>query len=360
MPDVYVHTERRGFGRGLVDSVVGVLVGVVLFFASFFIIGWTETSVDESRIVLSALAVDAAAPPPEAGGQAVKLSGKAEVEGPVADPDYLPGRSLIYVERTAEMYAWDEDEETETEGDRKKTTYTYDEEWTSSPADSSRFKHPSGHHNPPQTIRGLEERCEGLVLGRLRVSGGEARFLLARDVQRSEAGAGARPWFVSRDGNSTEGSPRVGDERVRLRAVDTGADLFICGALSGDAVRPLTHRRGSFLVVSPAPEGEVVRELAFEHAMVVWTGRVGGFLAMLVGMALMAGPLTYVLGFIPVAGKAGGCLLHGVFALIALALTTATVLLVQFFWVLVALSLVAVLVGVVRWGRARRAPAPAA
>lgn len=370
--DVYTETEDHealGFGQKLKNSITGVLIGFVLFIASFFILYKGETRVDRSKIVMGAAAIEPDSSAQAAEGQTVKFAGKALTPSPVADAERGADGRFLYLARLAEMYAWVEETETRTKTTRvagrkrEKTTTTtrYVKKWTSSPSDSSDFKKPQGHSNPSMGVKSHTWVAAGVTVGSLPVDLGSARVhaaaalpepatrkpttTLGPDAAKEDAPAASGPWFI---GKGSPSSPEVGDIRLSYTGVKDGSEMFVCGKLDRGKVVPTFHKDVKFMIASTQTEPEVTAMLRSEHRMWMWIARIGGFVCMWLGMCLMVGPLTFLLNYIPVLGGLATGMLSLAFGIIALVLTLLTILLVRLFWVWVALAVIGVLYGVSR------------
>ncbi|MBC8443208.1 hypothetical protein H8D79_00630 [PVC group bacterium] len=488
--------EEKGFGGKLKDSVSAMVIGLILFVASFFILYKGETRVNRAKIVQKATAIQPDASAKAADGKTIKFSGAAATTAPVTDPEYLPGGQFAYLARSAEMYAWTEKSETKTKtsgGKKKQVTRTwYEKDWTSMPSDSSRFKKPSGHQNPTMTVKSKTWAAAPVTVGDLTVTmqGSGVRIMGAEDVAESApkqpakafdpmapegsgpvtfsgtpsaatpvttkrikdkklllsvttvevcdnagkwvpgaptvkaakgvtvgkvaidtsgikaddlpgkkgpyygkgidkkkpksgdkrmfmsyielgvpvtfsgqlsgaklanvtvsgfvaAGRGAAKsrWYI---GKGSVGNPKVGDIRLTFAGIEPGANLFVCGKLNGTTVEPTVYKDITYQIVAATTEAEVLSQLQSEHKIITWICRIGGFLAMWIGMCLMIGPLTFLLSYIPVLGGLASGLLNFVFGVIALVLTLLTILLVRLFWILLVLALAAVVWGIMK------------
>ncbi|MEW6356160.1 MAG: TMEM43 family protein [Planctomycetota bacterium] len=508
-PSVDVYTEvtevrEPKFGEKLSSSVQGVFIGFILFLASFFILYKGGTRIDRSEIIKAAKPIQPDDSAKSAEGQSVKFTGKATTTAPVTDPLYLPEDKFLYLSRSVEMYAWVEKTETKTEPgsspDTKKEikTYRYVKEWTSSPEDSSGFKHPEGHINPsmvagsqkwfanpvtvgsltvdlsaarimgaediteppppkpldpnapegsgavsltgtPSAAKPLETQAaqgkkllvyaivketydgsgkwvpgattlkvaEGVAVGKVKIdpanlktedmpqlgkmlfkpgsaetapaAGNERATVrgieigapvtfsgtLAGDTLSSvtvSAKAGAGPgeakgksrWYI---GKGAPSAPEVGDVRLSFAGIRPDANLFVCGKLQGGAVGPTNYKGVLLLLAGRVTEDQAIAALQSEHRMWTWIARIGGFLCMWIGMCMMAGPLTFLLRYIPVLGELAGGMLNFVFCVIALILTILTILLVRFFWVILLIAAVVVFLAIRRSMQAKGAAA---
>jgi hypothetical protein len=175
-----------------------------------------------------------------------------------------------------------------------------------------------------------------------------AGTLKARTVYgfgKEKLAAKADVWFL---GKGTRTDPKVGDIRLSFTAIPLDSNLFILGELQGTKINPWSYGEGdTFMIAAALSEAEVKSRLKTEYKLKKWLGRIGGFLAMWIGMCLMVGPLTTLLSFIPAIGRAIGSLIFAIFFIIALVLTAITILLIKLFWVLVAVLFILIVVGVV-------------
>src|SRR5262245_13889395 len=158
MGDSYSEVSYRGLGDNLIESIKGVLVGIVLFIISFPLLWWNEGRTDMSNVAKTATVVKADGSDKSSGdGKLVAVTSELKPEGTLGDPEYLKAGNYASLRREVEMYAWVETvtkkEEKKLGGGTKVTkTYNYEKKWTSRVEDSSEFHVPEGHTNPPMTV----------------------------------------------------------------------------------------------------------------------------------------------------------------------------------------------------------------
>ena len=135
------------------------------------------------------------------------------------------------------MYQWKEESKSETRktaggGEETVTTYTYRREWSGKPIDSSKFKQPGLHENPPMQITDRDVLARDATLGSFRLSEPALRSFnidTKLDVDPSVAETvrktTGRPVTIA-DGqiylSDNPGSPRIGDYRIGYRIVPSG------------------------------------------------------------------------------------------------------------------------------------------
>ncbi|MEP6565361.1 MAG: TMEM43 family protein, partial [Mesorhizobium sp.] len=154
-------TSVSWFGR-IKRAVGGVVVGLLLVVLMVIGLFWNEgRAVQTARslaegsgavVSVGADSVDAAN-----DGKLVHVSGPVTASDGLADPDFGIAAQGLRLSRTAEMYQWKEESKSETTkklggGEETVTTYSYSKVWDDSQIDSSDFKKPDGHQNPPMAI----------------------------------------------------------------------------------------------------------------------------------------------------------------------------------------------------------------
>ena len=154
--------ENPSWVQRLGSSFKGVLAGLALFVAGFPILFMNEgRAVDTAKrlkegagavIDISADKVD-----PENEGKLVHVSGKADTKDILSDEAFGITNNALRLMRTVEVYQTVEHSETtrEKRGDKtvEKTTYSYSNEWRSSPVNSAEFHDASKRSaNPPSAM----------------------------------------------------------------------------------------------------------------------------------------------------------------------------------------------------------------
>ncbi len=302
-------SDRPGYFTRLKNSVVGFLFGIVLFIGAIPFLAWNENDVYKVRQGLKegAKVVQSVSAQPESSrdSQLLHISGEVTTNGGVKDPVFGLAYDMLRLERTVEMYQWDEDRETR-DG---KTRYSYSKEWSERHNDSSRF-HSTGYDNPPPPPYSSDDfiandaRLGGYRIepGQLRQAGGLADIsnaqLPSRLISQGWSGGNGSTWFR---GRGTLTSPQIGDVRVRFRGLPEG-EISLVGMQQGDRLAPwISSRETEVLLVE---RGMQPAALMFEHAQsrnsaFGWAMRGVGFAAMWIGLSMCLGPLAAVISFIP-------------------------------------------------------------
>jgi hypothetical protein len=338
-------TTTQGFLSRLMSSVVGVLVGLAMFFGSFVILWMNEGDIVAEKAAFEEMRkgtvkADANKPDAKHNGKLVHATGKLDSKETIGDAGYIKPGDYLSLERNVEMYQWVEKEkrETSTSGGSKttKTTYYYEMDWASGREDSSKFKNPTGHTNPPLTISGSSSKASKVSFGKYdgsevldRVGASDLNVTAAMLDGKHDLNNGMI--YIRAKGNT--GGDALGDVRLSYRAVKP--DTFsVIAKQDGKSFETYVAKNGKekFLVEngkkSPQQMIESAKDGAKTFAMIM---RVVGFAVMWFGMCIMVGPLTLIMSSVPlVGGFLGGAskfLLYGAFFVVAGVLSTITIVL---------------------------------
>ncbi len=158
MSDQIVETSSLGWGGRILQSLKGVLFGLVLFVVAFPLLWWNEGRAVQTYRSLkegaaAVVAIDAGEVLPANQGRLVHVSGRAVTDATLTDPTFGVSANALVLERKAEMYQWVETVSTSKRkklggGEETVKTYSYAKEWRDRLLDSSEFKEPAGHQNP--------------------------------------------------------------------------------------------------------------------------------------------------------------------------------------------------------------------
>ena len=322
------YTETQGYGSRLVESIKGVLFGIVIFAISFPLLWWNEgravqtaRSLDEGAT--SVVSVTGLSPANE--GKLVHYTGEAITAETLSDHELGVSVPALRLQRNVEMYQWYEKSEShENVGGSKTTVYTYDKKWSASLIRSVDFKE-SGHDNPPQMpVRPLDLPSTSAKLGDFVLSSD----IILRHVDRWDAipvdqhlpsGSAGGPLAVPAgfrgkirldEGSfylgADPGSPAIGDCRISYRAVKSPLTMSIVAKQAGSGFVPYPAKAGDALLLtsmSAADAGAMFKSAQEENAMLTWVLRGVGWFLMTLGIFLVLRPIAMLANFIPFAGS---------------------------------------------------------
>lgn len=327
--DSFSRTEEVSWFSRIIESIKGVLIGLLLFLISFPLLFWNEgRAVERARnlaagreavVEASATAVDASQE-----GKLVHLTGPAAAVGEVADGELGPSAAgALRLRRVVEMFQWSERRETSTSSNTggsqtRRTTYTYRTEWSSSPVDSSRFERPAGHFNPPMSFRSQSFDAPSVTVG--------ARALTPELIQQvdnfsplavdlssavglSRFGLPIHPHEQGFFLGTSPGAPSVGDYRVRWESAAAGP-VSVLAAQRGNTFASWRSESGNTLEpnleVGARTAAEMFSTLETNNALLTWVLRFVGWLFMFLGILSIVRPLVVVADVLPFAGSIVG------------------------------------------------------
>lgn len=381
-PDNYTEVTNKGCGSNVLGSCVGTIIGLILFVAAFPLLWWNEQRSLEranalhegARIVVKAMPekVD-----PGNEGKLVYLTGKALTPEMLQDRTFGISVRMLRLKRTAEMYQWQEEKDERTEkqiggGSHTVTTYSYQKAWSDQLRDSQQFRHPEGHQNPAQmpyeshTFQVSENK-----LGAFHLS--EALLAKLQNFKpypitpemASKLPAAERQVLKFSDGKYYRGAnpatPQIGDARISF-AVVPQQDVSLVARQVQDTFEPYQIKKQQIELIEP---GTLSTQTLFQHELqrnniLTWILRVVGTLLMIIGIALVFGPLQAIGNVIPFVGDLVGAGTGCVAAGIGAALSAGTIALA---WVVIRpligvplfIAMLGILVLLLAHGRRRRA-----
>jgi hypothetical protein len=318
IPGLRMPRAETGKGKGVLG---GALFGLACIAVALGLQFWNE-----GRAMRRAQVLDAAGaqvqPLAQAGeGGLAHVSATASASAAVADPDFGVATQGLALRREVEMYQWVEKREKRSErradgSTREVEEYRYERRWSDEHADSSRFREPAGHENPPpppfrsQRFRADEVRVEGRVLDP-RIAGeigGWEPLPASTDALPPNLAASLRPadgWLYSGEDFA---APQVGDLRIRFARIPEGQVSLIAAAPAG-RLAPATLRSDEafFLIERGQQSPEALIESArSSNSALAWGLRAGGFALLWMGFGLLLRPLVALAEWVPLLGRLVG------------------------------------------------------
>jgi len=345
--DSFTEVTSQNYFQRLGGSLIGILFGLLLVPGSIVLLWWNEGRVVEALDALAAGAkqmVEVAPTPIDssAEGKLVHLTGPLTVKAGAKDPLFgVSQPDLVRLKRDVQMYQWQEDthEESHTEIGGTKTTvktYTYKKEWSAQHIDSSHFKHPEGHQNPPQSVTTTTFNGQDLKLGAYKVGPPLLAEINAfSPLSPPETDTLPPGWRRADDGytrNASDGELTVGDLKVSFEGLTAQTYSAVAAVSSGTLTE--FHGGNDYKIALAKPgvasASDLFKAKESEERLITWILRAVCFVLMLVGFLLIAQPAATVFAFLPFLG---GIAEVGAF-LIAITLTVPiTVLVIAIAWI---------------------------
>ncbi|XP_029906580.1 transmembrane protein 43 [Myripristis murdjan] len=321
--------SNPGFLERLSETLGGTVLGVGLFFLSFYVLFTNEgralqtaSSLDEglSQVVSldPSFSLD-----PQNNNRLVHLSAQLRTSQPLHDPNYRVVVQAVKLKRQVEMYQWVEYQESkdyQEDGETKtETTYTYNTEWKSELINSRNFDKEIGHINPSAmavesvTVVAPEVRVGPFVLSKGLVEQiNNFQTLSLRDFP----GSNLDPFLTIDEDyfyhTPHPRRPEVGDVRVSF----SFAGLSGAGSYPGPAqtVSVVAMQRGENLIPFKTKSGDTLEILYLEdlsaqevfekeqqhNTMKTWGLRAAGWALMFLGISLTIRIIHTLVDWVPI------------------------------------------------------------
>ena len=378
MPDSFSETTTTGYGSRIVNSIKGVVIGLILFVVSFGLLYWNEGRVDLSNIAKTATEIISATVSTDTSlaGKLISTSGGVNSDQVIGDNLFLNPDKFIAAEREVEMYSWIEKSEshrkTNTGGsDTTETTYTYSKNWTENPKSSSNFKHPEGHENPQKSLDSYTNKVTTATIGAYNFDPQSVTLpnfsqlpLNSQNVTLSDGATLANDsyLFIRKSTDGTFDSPQIGDLRISYHVLRLDFDGTIFGKLSGSKIDPYFDQDGNNLYrLFIGTRDQAISTLHTEYTTLLWILRLVGFLLMWFGLSALFGPISVLLDFLPIFGAISRSVIGIATFLVAFVLTIVTILVSMIAHSLIALIIAlvitvgAIIAFVVMWKNKKKA-----
>jgi hypothetical protein len=344
MTDLFTEVASQSWGHRLIESIKGVLVGLVLFLASFPLLWWNEgravqtaRSLDEGAASVLSVPSDRVEPANE--GKLVHVAGPATTDETLSDNLFGVTAQTLRLVRSVDMLQWTEEQRSEKQkelggSEKTVTTYSYAKKWSNKLVDSSKFKDPTGHSNPTTwRYNELDTAARNAHLGAFHVPETLLKKLSKLDPlpldtamlarAPNSAGIDANAYFVGTD----LGNPQVGDLRISYRVLRPQT-LSVVAQQVGNTFQAFRAKAGDDVLLIEAANLDaktMFQTASSANVTLTWVLRGVGFLLMTLGLSLLLRPLVVVADFIPMIGSLVGLSATLFASVIAFALSTLTI-----------------------------------
>jgi len=326
MSDQITEVTSQGCGGRLIGSIQGIFIGIIGIIVAIVLLFWNEGRAVQTYKSLkegagAVVSVSAEEVNPANDSKLVHVTGQATTNATLTDPTFgVSADNAIKLVREVQMYQWVEDQQTETVkkvggGTESRTTYTYSKEWSSSHQNSSNFKEPTGHQNPP-TMKYQDETqmADTVTVGAFTLSSGLVGSISGGEPLTLESPPSLEGENVRLEsgglylGPGSPQVPQVGDYRVSFEVVRP-ATVSIIAQQAGSSFRPYQTRAGDTLEMLKM--GAVSADQMFEEAQqantfLTWILRLVGLVIMVVGVGALFKPLEVMADVIPFLGDLVG------------------------------------------------------
>lgn len=339
MPDSIQVTSSSSWFSRLGKAFGGIIVGLVLLVIGVGLLIWNEGRAVKTYNTLKegeGLVIDVSADAVNAAneGKLVHLTADATTEETLVDEDFGISANAIRLRRDVEMYQWKENESSETRkklggGEETVTTYSYSKEWSGMLNNSSNFQQPADHENPGEfPFDSATWDAQTVPVGAFFLSPdlisqlSDFTELPVREIPEGAAWPeNAKPDKGGIYLGANPAQPKIGDARIKFSVVKPGP-VSLVAAQAGDSFAAYRTKAGGTIAMITA--GEVSAQQMFEDAisqntLVTWLVRLGGFILLWIGFALLFAPLSVLADVIPLLGSLVGAATGLIAFLLALA-----------------------------------------
>ncbi|XP_071376832.1 transmembrane protein 43 [Centroberyx affinis] len=318
-----------GFLERLSDTAGGTVVGVALFFLSFYVLFSNEgralqtaSSLDEGLSQVVSL-LPSSGLDHQNDNHLVHLSARLRTSSPLHDPNYKVVVQAVKLKRQVEMYQWVEYQESkdyQEDGETKtETTYTYNTEWKSELINSRNFDKEIGHINPSAmavesvTVVAPEVRVGPFLLSKGLVEQiNDFQTLSLRGFPASDFDT-----FLTIDGDyfyhtQYPRRPEVGDVRVSFSFAGLSGEgsypgppetVSVVAMQRGENLMPFKTKSGDTLEILYLQELSAQEVFEKEHqynTMKTWGLRAAGWALMFLGISLTIRIIHTLVDWVPI------------------------------------------------------------
>lgn len=350
----YTETKTTSYGSRLGGSFKGIGTGLLLFAGATALLWWNEgravhTAQDIKEVGKNAQHVeDVSTIDPSLEGQLIHANGSALTADVLSDASFGVSINALSLDRDVEYYQWSEHQRTETKekigGSKEETTtYTYAQEWCSSPVNSASFKDPD-YQNRNWTIATFDDKtfyAENVSFGAYALNESQihrlARMLpkqpmslevgpellqeLNGDVKQqivkhSQSLSSAVTEqllndttlrYVSVQGNKiylgkNPSTPEVGDVRITFSRTILPSDVSLIAVVKGNSFTSYKTKNNSndeYLSLGTHSLGEMMQSAEEGNTMLTWIMRFVGFLLVFAALRIIFDLLVTLLKVLP-------------------------------------------------------------
>lgn len=293
----------------------GVLVGLLLIIIGAVLLFWNEKNnvknikdVDEMREVV--INVDCEEINLENDGKLINTSGKLDKLGNKAqDEDFGIIVDTALLERKVEMFQWKESSSTDS---NNKTTYSYKKEWSEDIINSNLFKETT-YINPSNMPYGNKTSAIlNAKLGKYELDGSQINKLpLNAEYQDFSLAVLPNGYLTSEETdksyitNSIDlTKPEIGDIRISYKYNNSENITVLAQQKGNNLINYITEKGTEINKVSDGIKTatEMINDIEKTNNLLKWGIRIGGTIAIIVGIMLLLGPISTLASFVPILG----------------------------------------------------------
>ncbi len=359
MADQITETVTKGWWSRIMNSIMWVFIGFLMFIVSFVVLYYNEWRVDLSKVAKTAIEVDGSSEASqEVDKQLVSMTNTLKSDEKIGDT-YIKEWDYISLQRNVEMYAWKENKKSTSKknvggSETTTTTYTYEKEWTSRPDNSWNFKEPAGHENPQMSmsinsisVSKAKVWMYDVDMNQVTLPQDYSLSLNNNNVISTGSLKLANDKYLFQ-GSGTIDSPVVGDIRVSYSYIRNPLDtvtIFWKLDKGGKKVSPYYGDKNAKLYrIFEWTRDTAISTMKTEHTIMTWALRTLGFGLMWFGLMSLFGPISVFLDVLPIFGSISRFWVAAVTFIVSVILSAVTIIVSMIIHNVIALVVVVSLV----------------
>ena len=325
---VTVKNNKGGFIQNILGSIAGIPIGIILVLVGIFLIYRNELSAvqnakDVKELRANVVDVSSTKIDNKNDGKLIATSDKLDYgEDKLTDEVFGVTIETPKLTRVVEMYQWEEREEQ----DDDTTTYKYNKVWSTELIDSSNFYEKNGHVNPNEMKYQNETftTTNELKVGDYTLDNKFSNLLDTKEEyslpedQTVQEGYIVSGKYIT---NTKDDKPEIGD--LRISFVYASYDVVsVLGKQDGKTIDSyVTKNKKSIyeLHENKLSGSEIINIIENRNNTTKWIFRIIGAVIIFIGVNLIIGPVTTLLGYIPLLGK----VVNGAIGLVAFVVSLA-------------------------------------
>ena len=325
--DTFTEVTSESWFSRLGGAFKGIVFGIVLVAVAFPLHFWNEGRAVRTYKTLKeggGSVVTVPADPVDLAneGKLVHLTGLATTDQTLRDLEFDVSAQALKLQRTVEMYQWDEHQKSTAKkkvggGTETSTEYTYSKKWSESLIDSSGFKKAQGHENPKSMrYRSAMQVAAPIHLGAFTLSTPlirEIRNFTNLNLDAGLALPDSLQDIAKRQPNgfyigTNPVSPSVGDVRITFRSAPP-TQVSVIAKQVGNTFGPyVAEASGTIeMLETGVHTAEAMIQAAQDrNTKLTWILRGVGFLFTLIGLNMIFRPLSVMADVLPILGNLVG------------------------------------------------------
>jgi len=341
--DSYTKVTTQWYGSRLMGSIKWVLIWIILFIASFFVLWINEWSVDLSKIAKTSIEVDSQNIDSINNDKLISVSWEINSDEEIWDNLYLKKGKYIAVSRNVEMYAWKEKSSTKTEkntwwSETTTTTYNYVKEWTNYPASSSNFEISEGHTNPEMKLKQSTNSVinsniwkYNIKTSNIDLTYNSEIMLTSENTNISESWAKLSNTYIF-DWKWSISTPEIWDIRINYTSLNNWASVTAMWKQKNEDLTSFSDKDWNTIFrIFNWTRDDAISTLRTEYLMMLWILRWVWFFLMFIWLSMLLWPINVLLDFIPAAWWISRFLTWAISFIIALVLSITTIIISMIF-----------------------------